>query len=166
MACKRESEKTMAKNGQYFKALFDLTKRANAITFCGKDSEFNDTEICLFSEIIKAKHRGERLISTRLADLLGVTRSAISQMVNRLEANGMVHRVADDVDRKIAYVEITEEALETYGDDLKICVDFVGRVVDKFGVERFNNMCTAFEEFCKLAEVEQADFVAKRKYTK
>ena len=157
MACKRESEKTMAKNGQYFKALFDLTKRSNAITFCGKDSEFNDTEIRLFSEIIKAKHRGERLISTRLADLLGVTRSAISQMVNRLEASGMVHRVADDVDRKIAYIEMTEHAEKRYEEVRKILYAFTGKCVERFGEEKFAQTCALLDEFISIVEEEKAN---------
>jgi hypothetical protein len=56
--------------------------------------------------------------------------------------------------------------LKNYGDDLRVCVEFVGRVVKKFGVERFNVMCSAFEDFCALVQAEKADFVAKRKYTK
>ena len=156
MACKRESEKSMMKNGKYFKALFDLTKRSNAITLCGKDSEFNDTEIRLFSEIIMAQHRGERLISTRLANLLGVTRSAISQMVNRLEANGMVQRVADDVDRKIAYIVMTELAEKRYEEVRKILYAFTGKCVERFGEEKFEQVCALLDEFITIVEDEKA----------
>ncbi len=156
MACKKESEKKMMKNGKYFKALFDLTKRSNAITLCGKDSEFNDTEIRLFSEIIMAQHRGERLISTRLANLLGVTRSAISQMVNRLEANGMVQRVADDVDRKIAYIVMTEQAEKRYEEVRKELYAFTGKCVERFGEERFEQACALLDEFIAIVEEEKA----------
>ena len=156
MACKKESEKKMIKNGKYFKALFDLTKRSNAITLCGKDSEFNDTEIRLFSEIIMAQHRGERLISTRLADLLGVTRSAISQMVNRLEANGMVQRVADDVDRKIAYIVMTEYAEKRYEEVRKVLYAFTGKCVERFGEEKFEKVCALLDEFIAIVEDEKA----------
>lgn len=155
MACKKESEKKVMKNGKYFKALFDLTKRSNAITLCGKDSEFNDTEIRLFSEIIKAKHSGERLISTRLADLLGVTRSAISQMVNRLEANGMVQRVADNVDRKIAYIEMTELAEARYEEVRRALYSFTGKCVDRFGEEKFDQVCALLDEFITIVEDEK-----------
>ena len=154
------------KSAKHLNMLFSFFREKEQICFYGAKTHFSSTEICLIGEVLSARYQGRRLISTRLADILGITRSAVSQIVNRLEAQNVVRRVADDVDRKIAYVEITEEALETYGEDLEICVDFVGRVVEKFGEERFNNMCKAFEDFCALVELEKADFVKKRKYTK
>ena len=161
-----KTEKNATGNEKYLNGIFSMMKYMDNLTVADKKTRFNSTEMRMIGEIMASRYVGKRLISTQLAQLLGITRSAVSQIVNRLETQGILKRVADDVDRKIAYVEITEAALETYGDDLKICVDFVGRVVEKFGVEKFNNMCAAFEEFCKLAELEQADFVAKRKYTK
>jgi DNA-binding MarR family transcriptional regulator len=159
-------EKKAVGNEKYLNDVFVIMKQMNNLSVSDKSTRFSNTEMRLLGEIMAYRYVGQRLISTQLADLLGLTRSAISQIVNRLEAQGIVKRVADDVDRKIAYIEITEEALQNYGEDLKICADFVGRVVKKFGVERFNTMCKAFEEFCALVETEKADFVVKRKYTK
>ena len=161
-----KTEKNATGDEKYLNGIFSMMKNMDNLVVADKSTRFNSTEMRMIGEIMASRYVGKRLISTQLAQLLGITRSAVSQIVNRLEAQNVVKRVADDVDRKIAYVEITEEALEMYGDDLKVCVDFVGRVVNKFGVEKFNNMCAAFEEFCALAEVEQADFVKKRKYTK
>ena len=161
-----KTEKRATGSERYLNDIFTMMKHMDNLTVADKKTRFNSTEMRMIGEIMASRYVGKRLISTQLAQLLGITRSAVSQIVNRLEAQGILKRVADEVDRKIAYVEITDEALETYGDDLKICVDFVGRVVEKFGVEKFNNMCAAFEEFCVMAEIEQADFVAKRKYTK
>lgn len=161
-----KTEKRAIGNEKYLNDIFVMMKQMNNLTVADKTTRFNNTELRMIGEILAAKYVGKRLISTQLADLLGLTRSAISQIVNRLEAEGIVRRVADDVDRKIAYIEITEEVLETYGDDLKICVNFVGRVVKKFGVEKFNTMCKLFDEFCGLIEEEKADFIVKRKYTR
>lgn len=161
-----KTEKRAIGNEKYLNDIFVMMKQMNNLTVADKTTRFNNTELRMIGEILAAKYVGKRLISTQLADLLGLTRSAISQIVNRLEAEGIVRRVADDVDRKIAYIEITEEVLETYGDDLKICVNFVGRVVKKLGVEKFNTMCKSFDEFCGLIEEEKADFIVKRKYTR
>ena len=143
-----------------------VMKEINSLVIADKATRFNNTEMRLLSEIIAARYVGKRLISTQLAQLLGITRSAVSQIVNRLETQGVVKRVADDVDRKIAYIEITEETLKTYGDDLKVCVDFVDRGVQRFGVDRFEKMCVELKVFVALVEEEKADFVLKRKYTK
>ena len=161
-----KTEKKATGKEKYLNGIFSMMKHMDNLTVADKSTRFNSTEMRMIGEIMASRYVGKRLISTQLAQLLGITRSAVSQIVNRLEAQNVVKRVADDVDRKIAYVEITEEALELYGEDLEVCVDFVGRVVEKFGVERFNNMCEAFEEFCALTEVEKADFVQKRKYKK
>ena len=161
-----KTEKNATGNEKYLNGIFTMMKNMDNLTVADKSTRFNSTEMHMIGEIMASRYVGKRLISTQLAQLLGITRSAVSQIVNRLEAQGILMRVADEVDRKIAYIEITESALEMYGDDLKICVDFVGRVVEKFGVEKFNNMCAAFDEFCAMVEVEQADFVKKRKYTK
>ena len=161
-----KTEKRATGNEKYLNEIFTMMKNMDNLMIADRATRFNSTEMRMIGEIMASRYVGKRLISTQLAHLLGVTRSAVSQIVNRLESQNIVKRVPDDVDKKIAYVEITDEALETYGEDLKICVDFVGRVVDKFGVEKFNNMCKAFDEFCEMAELERADFVAKRKYTK
>lgn len=161
-----KTEKNATGNEKYLNGIFTMMKNMDNLSIADKSTRFNSTEMRMIGEIMASRYVGKRLISTQLAQLLGITRSAVSQIVNRLEEQRILKRVADEVDRKIAYIEMTDEALETYGKDLEICVDFVGRVVNKFGVEKFNNMCAAFEEFCELAAVEQADFVAKRKYTK
>ena len=71
---------------------------------------------------------------------MGITRSAVTQMVNKLEAERRVHRVPDDVDRKIAYIEVTEKAQEKYGTDLLLCAQFVDTIVRKFGENKFEKM--------------------------
>ena len=140
---------------KYMYMLFSLMKKREDIIISDKKTQFNSTEIRLLFEILSAKHEGKRLISTRLASLLGITRSAVSQIVNRLEENGVVKRVADDVDRKIAYIEITDEIMEIYHEDLEKCQDFIERVVQNFGEEKFQTMYTLLNEFIEVLEKEK-----------
>lgn len=155
--------KKPSENERYLRAVFELIKKRDALIVSDRKTHFNDTEIRLLSEILTARYDGERLISTQLAKRLGVTRSAISQIVNRLEGSGVVKRVPDAVDRKIAYIEITDETMDTYGADLKICKNFVGRVVKKFGAERFEEMCVLMNEFMSLV-TEEGKSVSEKKH--
>ena len=139
-----------SKEEEYLAKIFAIMKARNRIIFHDGKTHFNDTELRLISEIVSAQYEGKRLISTQLADLLGLTRSAISQIVNRLEEQGVVQRLADDVDKKIAYVVLAEGVLEKYGEDLSICFRFLNKVIDKFGEERFFRMCNDFESFIYL----------------
>lgn len=127
--------------------VFSLLKKRESIILSDKETHFKNTEIRLLFEILTAKYEGRRLISTQLAKLLGVTRSAISQIVNRLEKEGIVKRVADDVDRKIAYIELTDSTIEAYKKDLDKCEDFIDRVVGRFGEENFSQMVNLFDGF-------------------
>lgn len=133
------------KRNLHLSMMFSLIKKR--MVHLDRDTCFNNTELRLLAEILAAQYEGKRLISTQLADLLGVTRSAVSQIVNRLEKENIVKRVADDVDRKIAYIEVTENALAIYKEDLERCKSYMGKIVDKFGEDNFYHLCELFDAF-------------------
>ena len=139
-----------------------MFKKREQTFYSNEKTHFNSTEIRLIGEILSAEDEGKRLISTRLAEILGITRSAVSQIVNKLEQEGVVRRVADDVDRKIAYIEVTEEALDHYGEDLRLCMDYVGGIVKKFGEKKFETMYSLIEEFTALMEKDKANLTEVR----
>lgn len=155
-------EETKQNAESYLKEIFVLVRKVETLSTADKKTRFNNTEFRMLGEIICAKYAGKRVISTQLAKTLGVTRSAVSQMVSRLEAQGVVKRVADDVDRKIAYVELTEETYESYRKDLDVYVNFVNRLVEKFGKERFREMASLVDEFCTLASEEKTNISLSR----
>ena len=143
---------------RYLNMVFSMLRKKEQISFSTEKTYFSSTEIRLIGEVLSAEYEGKRLISTRIADLLGITRSAVSQLVNKLEAEGVVKRVPDAVDRKIAYIEVTDKVLEKYGEDLKLCLEFVGNIVDKFGVKRFEEMYTLFTELSELIQKEREGY--------
>ena len=100
----------MKNEKDYLRRIFLLSKKVEEIMQTDKSTPFNTTELRLMKELLIARLEGTRLISTQIAKRLGVTRSSVSQMVNKLEAQGIVRRQADEVDRKIAYILMTEEA--------------------------------------------------------
>ena len=166
MASRAKSVKTeqhLSGNEKYLNDLFTMIRKIENLSVVDKNTHFNSTEIRLLGEVLASKYAGKRLISTEIAKLIGVTRSAVSQMVNKMEEKGIVKRVPDDVDRKIAYVEITDEALAFYGEDLKAYVDFAGRVVEKLGEEKFNEMISIFNELFDLIDEERKISKAKQK---
>ena len=143
------------KNERYLKMIYSILKKRDTLVVADEIGRFNDTEVRLLVEILAAKYDGKRLISTQLAKALGVTRSAVSQIVNRLEEEGVVKRVADDVDRKIAYIEIAEEIMALYEEDLKGYLEHVGVIIKKFGEEKFETLYSLVDEFLNLIEEEK-----------
>ena len=150
-----KKDKKFLKEEEYLNEIFCVIQKMDRLTVADKKTSFNNLEIRLIGEILSSGYVGKRLISTQLADRLGVTRSAISQIVNKLEERGVVKRVADDVDKKIAYIELTQEAHDAYAKDMCVYIEFVGRVAREFGEERFMKMCSMFNEFYELIETEK-----------
>ncbi len=131
----------------YLGKIQNMTRTMQNVVFVRGKKSFNNSEMRMLEEIVAADKKGERLISTELADKVGVTRSAISQMVNRLSAKGLVKRVPDDVDRKIAYIELDGKAKEMYLAQRKKMGEVVNKVINDFGVDKANQMIKLVEEF-------------------
>lgn len=137
----------MQENEQYFFKILEMSKKLRELSFSQADPPFNHSEIRMINEILFAKMRGERLISTQIAKKIGLTRSAVSQMVNRLEERNIVRRVADDVDRKIAYIELSDFALEKYADERNFYSQFVQNLIAEFGKEKLDKLLELFDNF-------------------
>ncbi len=157
-----QTERKAEGQEKYLYDIFTMLKRMEHLVLADKETRLTNTEIRLISEVLAAKYVGKRLISTQLAKLLGVTRSAVSQIVNRMEEEGILKRVPDPIDKKIAYIEVTGETMDTYSADLQIGINFLDRVVKKMGEKNFTDMCGLFNEFCTIVEEERA---AKNKQT-
>ena len=147
---KRENKKE-----KYFSQICCFLKMKEELFFSNLTTNFNRTEQRMLFEILLSKHRGERLISTQIAQRLGVTRSAVSQMVMRMEAAGIVMRSPVEGDKKTAYVDVTDGALKKYSKEMDDYLQALDELVQKFGEERFENMFTAFAEFYDLAQKRQ-----------
>ena len=143
---------------EYLLKIFSIMKMMENITLMDRKTCLNDSELRMLGEIFAAKREGKRLISTQLADRLNVTRSAVSQMVNKLEKGGIVKRVADDVDRKIAYIEASEDIEEKYQQTMKMYTAFTGKVIKKYGAEKFQILCDMVDEFFQVFEEEKKSF--------
>ena len=135
----------------YLVKIFDLMRVKESITINDRNAKFKSTEMRLLTEVLLAKYENKRLISAQLARLLGVTRSAVSQIVNNLEERGVVVRVPDGIDKKIAYVELADGVLESYKEDLEVAREFANGLVKEFGEEKFETMYELYTSFAKLA---------------
>ena len=100
---------------EYLLRLFQVIKDSgNQDLFAGASSALSRTEFRLLREIVYEQERGNDIISSELARRLGITRSAISQIVGKLEKRGIVERVDSPTDRKIAYVRLSKHAKAVY----------------------------------------------------
>ena len=118
----------------YLGKIQNMTRTMQNVVFVRGKKSFNNSEMRMLEEIVAADKKGERLISTELA-------------VNRLSAKGLVKRVPDDVDKKIAYIELDGKAKEMYLAQRKKMGEVVNKVINDFGVDKANQMIKLVEEF-------------------
>lgn len=145
---------------ELFRQTFEIRRRFEEIKYFHGILPFNNTEIQLMYAVMEAGERGERVISSDLARSLGITRSAVSQMVNKLEERNVVCRVPDEHDKKIAYIELTEHAQKVCATMKMLICEFMQSVVLRLGeegVEHFFAVSNAFfdafdEGFSELQE--------------
>ena len=127
--------------------LYSIARRLESAQLFNHAFPFNNTEMQLIKEILRAKETGGRMISSRLAKVLGITRSAVSQMVSKLEAKNVVQRVHDDKDRKIAYIELSDTARAQY-EDMKDRVNAIlSSVIGELGDEKVETFVKSAHEF-------------------
>lgn len=138
---------TFEENKEYLHKIFGMFRTVEFAINAQHHEKYNNTEIRLMNEIVYATSSGERLISTQLASRLGVTRSAISQIVAKLEKEGVLQRVDDDVDKKIAYVELTDKSMNTYKGIVEKYSAFVGRVIAYMGTGKMEKFLLLSDEF-------------------
>ncbi len=139
-------------NRDYLRRIFAMMKRLEGVMVFNDKKEYNTTEIRLMSEIVLAECEDRRLISTQIAKRLGITRSAVSQIVNKLEEKGVICRVADEEDKKIAYIELTEHSKDKFEEEVKEYDEFVGDIVARFGVSKIEKLFSLIEEFGETVE--------------
>ena len=141
--------------------MYAIGKRLEELKIFHRAMPFNNTEMQMMREIIAAKERGSRVISSGLAKLLGITRSAVSQMVKKLEAKGVVRRVPDSRDKKIAYIELSDKARSIYEESRARVNGLLERIVAKLGAEKVEHFITGTNEFidafCEATEEADAE---------
>lgn len=141
--------------------IYAIGKRLEELKIFHRAMPFNNTEMQMMREIIAAKERGSRVISSGLAKLLGITRSAVSQMVKKLESKGVVRRVPDSRDKKIAYIELSDKARSIYEESRARVNGLLERIVAKLGEEKVEHFITGTNEFidafCEATEEADAE---------
>ena len=146
------SKELETENEIYLGKIFAMLKKMEKIAMSQNDTELNNTELRLISEILLSGYEGKRLISTQLAKKLNVTRSAVSQIVKNLESREIVKRVPDSVDKKIAYIELTDSAMDVYLKSKKIGEEFIGDMLRDFGKKNLDKLLELTEEFWETFE--------------
>lgn len=131
---------------EYLVKFFQVVRDMENMDFFAGVARLSRTEFRLLREVIMEEEKGRSIISSELARRLGITRSAISQIVTKLELKGIVKRIDSPTDRKIAYIRLSENTISVFEDQCKEANAIMARVVELLGDDKMKAFFAQYEE--------------------
>ncbi len=131
----------------YLLKLFQTIKDMEELNLFADAAKLSKTEFRMLQEIIMEGEKGKNIISSELARRIGITRSAVSQVVTKLEKQGIVTRKASPTDKKIAYVCLSEHSLAVFNEQCRQANEIMEGVEKELGAEKLQGLMTAYDEF-------------------
>ena len=135
---------------EYLVKFFQMVRDMENMDFFAGVAKLSRTEFRLLREVVMEEEKGRSIISSELARRLGITRSAVSQIVTKMEQRGIVNRVASPTDRKIAYICLSEQSMAVFEEQCKRANETMQRIVDIYGEDKIK---TFFAEYDALRKV-------------
>lgn len=87
-----------------------------------------------------ASHPNEYTPS-KIADLLGITRPSVTHRINELEKKGYIVKTQSKTDKRIFYLNISDECLNYYQNLVKADIQVANKFIEKYGVENLDKLC-------------------------
>lgn len=150
-------------SGKYLNKLILMIKFMEGLNILPGSVNLTQTEFRLIREIVMEREAGNKIISSELARRLNITRSAVSQLVGKLEKRGIIKRTASLTDHKIFYVELTESSLAVFRKQCDEANELLNRVVEEFGKDKTDKIIELYEEFAKVFEKVRGENTKKSK---
>ena len=119
------------------KSLFDFK---NALGINNFSSELSETEFKLISLVAEAQENNYDLKLTEISEKLNVTRSAITQVTNKLVEKKYIEKYTLETNKKEIYLKIGEKAIEQYNIVMSKITTFFERLFVEIGQEGIENI--------------------------
>lgn len=132
---------------EYLLKLFQTLKEMEELNLFSDVAKLSKTEFRLIREIVMEWEKGRGIISSELSRRLGVTRSAVSQIVTKLEKQDIVKRIPSDSDRKIAYIQLSDRCFGIFEEQCKQANAIMEHVVEELGEEKMQLLISVYDEF-------------------
>lgn len=136
----------------YLIQFFEIVQELETVKLFPEMSKFTPTEFRILREVILEEKKGKHIISSELARRVGVTRSAVSQIVTKLEQKGIVKREDAPDDRKIAYIVVSDGISSLFDKEYETVNATMERIVETFGREKMDAMMGLCREFVSIVK--------------
>ena len=125
-------QKVMIKN-----SLLDFK---NALGINNFSKELSETEFRFISIVAEAEAKEETINLTTISEQLKVTRSAITQIANKLQEKDYVEKYTLPTNKKEIYLKTGKKAIEQYNKIMEKISYFFEKLFDEIGQEGMDNL--------------------------
>ena len=145
-----EVQKKPMEADQILQDIFGIARKLDEIKVFHNILPFNNTELQFMKVIVLADEAGKRVISSDIARSLGITRSAVSQMVKKLEDEKIIVRVPAENDKKSSHVMLSPAARTAYERMKDYMNAFVQQIVDRVGSDEIRRFIDGMNKFIDI----------------
>lgn len=107
--------------------------------------------------VLQFIHQQEKVTSTQISQAMGVGRSAITASVNRLVDRHFVKRERNEKDRRIVYLELTEEGKKVVKETEEAIHCYLQDKLDHFPIEDIEGFLLSIEKLATLMKEDQGE---------
>jgi len=143
---------------QLFSTVFRFRKLSVSTALCETLSP-GEMSLMFVLNAYKGKFKKEVLPICELSQRLNTTQPAVTQLVNRLEAKGLVVREADQADRRTVLVRATAYGVRTFKKEYETALCAIEEIAARMGEQRAQQLLELVEAFAGHA----ADVIAEHK---
>ena len=85
-------------------------------------------------DIIYSAMSSKNNTASTIASRLGITLGTCTTNIDRLIAKGLVHKVKNDSDRRVVYIELTEKGLQTHLKHVSMHKKVISKAIAKLSI--------------------------------
>lgn len=131
---------------RYESTIFLVQRKLNALI---REQSPDGVTLDQYSTLRYIRGRGQST-SSELADSLCVGRSSITAIINRLVDKELIRRLPDEKDRRVTYLELTEEGLRQCGEMEESIRDLMGTYIEDFEEIEARRFIETFEKLARI----------------
>lgn len=133
--------------GRFINAVFRLKKMLKPHTLLGNINLGDMSVFWCMRRIIKEESNTSIIKSSKISDMLNISKPALTQIINRLEGKDLIERVYSKTDRRCTFLRFTKNGESIFEEEKNNMQKCLLDVENKMGKEKFIQLADLLEEF-------------------
>ncbi len=131
---------------KYISLSFSVTKNGESLISSEIGRELTTDQ----HYVLRYIHKVQKCTTTELAEVFDVKKSAITAIINRMWAKGLIKRTRDKKDRRVVYLTLTDEGAELFRQTEERIQRLVQSLISQFDLGEIKQFIATYEKLDKI----------------